>query len=153
LIELTQDFHDLLVELTDAGADFVLVGGYAVAYHGHPRATKDIDLLIESTAENAARVFKGLVAFGAPLNSIDVSHGDLAGYDGVIQIGLPPNRIDILTRISGVSYEEASNEGCVFDVDGRAIKVIGIEALIRNKRAAARDQDLVDVKALELNRI
>lgn len=149
LIELTQDFRDILIELTDAGADFVLVGGYAVGFHGHPRATKDIDILIHATEENARRVLNGLIAFGAPVENLDVAEADLVKNSGVVQIGVPPNRIDILTRISGVSYGEISDEIAEFELEGRTIKVIGINALLKNKRAAGRDQDLLDVEALE----
>lgn len=149
LIELTQDFRDILIELTDAGADFVLVGGYAVGFHGHQRATKDIDILIQPTDENARCVFNGLLAFGAPMESLDVTESDLANYSGVVQIGIPPNRIDILTRISGVTYGEISEEIAEFELEGRTIKVIGLNALLKNKLAAARDQDLLDVEALK----
>jgi len=152
LIEFTPDFRDILIELADAGADFVLVGGYAVGFHGHSRATKDIDILIHPTDENARRVFNGLLAFGAPVASLDVTESDLATYAGVVQIGVPPNRIDILTRISGVTYDEISAEIVEFELEGRMIKVIGLNALLKNKRAAGRPQDMLDVQALELNR-
>jgi predicted nucleotidyltransferase len=149
MIDLTPDFRDLLVEMADAGADFVLVGGYAVAFHGHSRLTKDIDVLVRPTRDNAPKVFAGLRSFGAPLGSLNVTENDLADYAGVVQFGAPPNRIDILTQISGVSYDEALVGSLEFDLDGRKITVIGLEALLKNKRAAGRDQDLIDVRALE----
>lgn len=152
LIDFPKDFADVLTELTDAGAEFVLVGGYAVAFHGHSRATKDIDLLVRPTRENATKVFNGLRAFGAPLDSLNVTEDDLAGYDGVVQLGSPPNRIDILMKVSGVTFDETLEDSAEFQLDGRKIKVIGLKALLKNKRAAARDQDLLDVKALERNR-
>jgi hypothetical protein len=89
MIELPADFRDLLIELYDAGADFVVLGGHAVAFHGHPRATKDLDVLVRATPANAARVYRALAAFGAPLDAFEVGEEDFASYDGVLQIGLP----------------------------------------------------------------
>ena len=149
VIELPEDFRDLLIELFDAGAEFVVVGGHAVAFHGHPRATKDLDVLIHATSDNAARVYRALAAFGAPLSSFEVNESDFVSYDGVLQIGLPPRRIDILNRAAGITFAEATADGQTFALEGRAIPVIGRGALLKNKRAAAREQDLADVKALE----
>lgn len=149
LIDLPEDFRDLLIELHDAGAAFVVLGGHAVAFHGHPRATKDLDVLVRADATNAQLVYRALAAFGAPLAAIDVKESDFATYDGVLQIGLPPRRIDVLNRASGVTFDEAVSAGDSFLLDGRTIPVIGREALLRNKRASARAQDLADVKALE----
>jgi len=149
VIELPQDFRDLLVELHDAGAEFVVVGGHAVAFHGHPRATKDLDVLVRPAPENAARVYRALAAFGAPLSSFEVDETDFATYDGVLQIGLPPRRIDILNRATGITFAEAVADGDTFEIDGRAIPVIGLPALLKNKRATGRAQDIVDVKVLE----
>ena len=149
MIALPDDFRDILVALADAGADFVLVGGHAVAFHGHPRATKDLDILVRATPDNADRVYHALAAFGAPLASFDVSAADFATYDGVLQIGLPHRRIDILNRADGISFDEAREAGDAFLLDGRTVPVIGRHALLRNKRAAGRAQDLADVEALE----
>ena len=149
MIELPDDFRDLLVELHDAGAEFVVLGGHAVAYHGHPRATKDLDVLVRATNANAARVYKALASFGAPLDLFEVKEADFAAYDGVLQIGLPPRRIDILNRADGITFDEAVSEAQSFELDGRRIPVIGLEALLKNKRAAAREQDVADIKALE----
>ncbi len=148
MIELPDDFRDLLIELHDAGAEFVLLGGHAVAYHGHPRATKDMDVLVRANRENAARVYRALAAFGAPLQMFEVAEGDFATYDGVLQIGLPPRRIDILNRADGITFDEAVAAGESFELDGRRIPVIGRDALVKNKRAANRPQDLADVDAL-----
>lgn len=149
MIELPADFRDLLVEFHDAGAEFVVVGGHAVAFHGHPRATKDLDILVRAVPDNAARVYRALAAFGAPLSSFEVDEADFATYDGVLQIGLPPRRIDILNRATGITFAEAVADGDSFELEGRAIPVIGRHALLKNKRAAGREQDLADVKALE----
>lgn len=149
MIELPDDFRDLLVELHEAGAEFVVLGGHAVAFHGHPRATKDLDILVRADAANAVRVYRALASFGAPLQAFEVAADDFAAYDGVLQIGLPPRRIDILNRADGISFEEAVAGGETFEVDGRPIPVIGLDALLKNKRAAGREQDVADVKALE----
>ncbi len=148
MIELPEDFRDLLIELADNGAEFVLVGGHAVAFHGHPRATKDMDVLIRADSSNAERVYRALAAFGAPLQSFDVQAKDFATYDGILQIGLPPRRVDILNRADGISFEEAVAEGSSFDLEGRKIPVIGRAALIKNKSAAGRAQDAADIEAL-----
>lgn len=87
MIELPDDFRDLLIELVDAKAEFVVLGGHAVAFHGHLRATKDMDVLVRASDENASRVYRALAAFGAPLASFEVSEEDFATYDGVLQIG------------------------------------------------------------------
>ncbi len=139
----------MLAELTDAGAEFVLVGGHAVAYHGHPRATKDLDILVRPSPENAVRVYRALTAFGAPLDTFDVSAADFAAYHGVLQIGVAPRRIDILNGASGISFDEAIEHHGEIVVEGRPIKVIGKAALLKNKAAAGRAQDLADLAALE----
>jgi predicted nucleotidyltransferase len=149
VIDLPDDFRDLIIELHDAGAEFVVLGGHAVAYHGHPRATKDLDVLVRASPENAGRVYRALAAFGAPLGLFEVGEADFATYEGVLQIGLPPRRIDILNRADGITFDDAIAGNESFDVEGRRIPVIGLEALLKNKRAAAREQDLADVKALE----
>jgi hypothetical protein len=149
VIELPDDFRDLLVELSDAGAAFVVVGGHAVAFHGHVRATKDLDVLVRPDVDNAARVYRALAAFGAPLDTFEVTEADFADYDGVLQIGVPPRRIDLITRATGISFDDAVASGDAFELEGRTIPVIGRAALLRNKRAADRDQDRADVSALE----
>jgi len=149
VIELPDDFRDLLVEFVDAGVDFVLLGGYAVAYYGHVRATKDLDVLVRADPENAERVYAALAKFGAPLSEFDVAVEDFATYEGVLQLGLPPRRIDVLNRASGISFGEAVADVRSFEIDGRQVPVIGRAALLKNKRAAGRKQDLADVEALE----
>jgi hypothetical protein len=147
--ELPDDFRDLLLALHDAGAAFVVVGGHAVAFHGHPRATKDLDVLVRPDRANAKLVYRALAVFGAPLSAFDVGEADFATYDGVLQMGVPPLRIDILNRAGGITFDEAVAAGDTFDLEGRAIPVIGRAALLKNKRAVARVQDLADVQALE----
>ena len=149
MIELPDDFRDLLLALADAGAEFVILGGHAVAFHGHPRATKDLDVLVRANRQNAERVYRALAAFGAPLSQFEVAEADFVTYDGVLQMGVPPLRIDILNRADGITFDEAIADGAGFELDGRKIPVIGRPALLKNKKAAGREQDLADVKALE----
>lgn len=152
MIELPEDFRDLLVELHDAGAAFVVLGGHAVAFHGHPRATKDLDVLVRADPVNAKLVYQALASFGAPLATFEVGVNDFATYDGVLQIGLPPRRIDVLNRADGITFAEAVADGESFELEGRKIPIIGLDALLKNKRRAAREQDLADVTALERKR-
>ena len=147
MIELFDDFRDILVELYNAGARVVL-GGHAVAFHGHPRATKDLDVLVEANSDNAKRVYAALAAFGAPLSAFEVGVEDFASYDGVLQLGVPPRRSDIINRADGITFAEAIADGESFELEGCEIPVIGRSALIKNKRAAGRPQDIADVKAL-----
>ena len=149
MVELPPDFRDVLVALADAGADVMVVGGYAVAYYGYPRATKDLDIFVRSEALNGQRVFSALAAFGAPLARLGVTADDFAKPGRVVQIGLPPLRIDVINQLDGVDFEEARREAGTFEVDGRSIRVIGRAALLANKRATGRPQDLSDVVALE----
>ncbi len=149
MVELPSDFRDVLVALADAGADVIVVGGYAVAYYGYPRATKDLDVFVRPEAVNGRRVFAALAAFGAPLARLGVSADDFATPGRVIQIGLPPLRIDVINQLDGVDFDVAGRDAGTFDVDGRSIRVIGRAALLANKRAMGRPQDLSDVVALE----
>jgi hypothetical protein len=149
VIELPSDFRDVLVELADAGAAFVVIGGYAVAFHGHVRATKDIDILVNPSPDNAARVFRALAAFGAPLTAFNVRPEDLAEPGPFLTLGSPPFRIDVLTTIPGVSFDEATEKSGVLSVAGRRVEVIGLDALIKNKRASGRPQDIADATILE----
>lgn len=93
-------------------------------------------------------MYRALAAFGAPLAAFEVTEADFAGYQGVLQIGLPPRRVDILNRATGITFDEAVAEGASFEVDERRVPVIGLQALLRNKRAAGRAQHLADVEAL-----
>jgi hypothetical protein len=106
-------------------------------------------VLVRAQDDNAERVFRALAAFGAPLQAFDVQAKDFATYDGILQMGLPPRRIDILNRADGITFDEARADGAFFDIEGRKIPVIGRGALLKNKRAAGRPQDLADVAALE----
>jgi len=145
---VNEDFRDLLAALVAAGARFLVVGAHALAVHGIPRATGDLDVWIAAEAPNAERVFAALVRFGAPMAAMGVTHEDLTRSDQVVQIGLPPRRIDILTSISGVPFEEAWADRMTHEVEGLAIPFIGRAALVKNKRATGRAKDLADLEAL-----
>jgi hypothetical protein len=147
--ELNDDFRDMLECLIDAEVEFVIVGAHALSVHGHPRATGDIDILVRPSAENAGRVMRALGAFGAPTKAHGVSEQDFTRRGSVYQIGLPPRRIDLLTEISGVDFNRARASQIVVRVSGLELPFLGREALIANKRAAARPKDLVDADELE----
>ncbi len=146
-IDLAQDFRDLLREFVDHEVRFLVVGAYALAILGRPRATGALDVWIEPTAENAARVHAALEAFGAPLH--DLTRDDLAQPGTVFQIGLPPLRIDILTRITGVDFAPAWERRTQADFEGVRVPVIGREDFLANKRALGRTKDLADAERLD----
>lgn len=145
---MNDDFRDLLSALAAAEARFLVVGAYAVGVHGRPRATKDLDVWIEASAENAARVMQALRQFGAPL--MGLSEQDLAAPGVNFMMGVPPRRIDVLTQISGVEFRDAWGRRVeVAFGEGLRCPVISLEDLLANKRAADRPQDRADVEALE----
>ena len=143
---MNQDFQDLLRELSATGAEFLVVGAYALAAHGLPRATGDIDVWVKPTEQNARLVYQALEAFGAPLHELTVQ--DLSTPGVVFQMGLPPRRIDILTQISGVEFDEAWTSREEAHFGGVAVFVIGPRELLRNKRATGRPKDLVDADTI-----
>ncbi len=137
----------MLAALFAERADFLIVGAYAVGAHGAPRATGDLDLFVRPTPENAVRVWRALARFGAPLK--DVTEEDFISSDLIYQIGVPPGRIDVITGISGVTFDEAWRGRVTHEVDGLKLPLIGLDELIRNKRASGRHKDLHDVETLE----
>ncbi len=144
---MNRDFAEMLSALSEAGAEFLIVGAHALAAHGAPRATGDLDIWVSPTPANARRVMQALTAFGAPLH--DLTLDDLTRSDTVFQIGVPPSRVDILTGVSGVQFDDAWLRRMPLDVEGAAMAVIGREDFIRNKRATGRPKDLADIEALE----
>jgi hypothetical protein len=147
---LNEDFIDILRALGDSGAEFMIVGAHAMAVHGVPRATGDLDILVRPTIQNAQRVLQALRSFGAPVDAHGIREADLATPGVVYQIGLPPRRIDILTEISGISFDEAWATHFEVEISGTRAPFIGRQALLKNKRATGRDKDLVDARTLEL---
>jgi hypothetical protein len=145
-MSVNRDFRDLFAALNDAGAEYLVVGAHALAAHGHVRATKDIDVWVRADPGNAVKVHRALDAFGAPLDNL--TPADLAAPDVVFQIGVAPNRIDILTVVSGLTFEEAWPARVRSRYGDQAIAVLSREHLIQNKLASGRLQDLADVERL-----
>jgi hypothetical protein len=143
---VNQDFIDLLRAFSDAEVRFMVVGAYAVAFHSRPRATGDLDLWVEPTRDNAARVMTALSTFGAPIEGLSAI--DLATPGVVYQIGVAPRRIDILTALTGVDFPAAWQERVSAPLGGVECPIIGREALIRNKRALGRARDKADLDLL-----
>lgn len=143
------DFRELLTTFADEGVEFVLIGGWALALHGYGRGTDDLDILVRPTPENAARVFRALVLFGAPVSTHGVTERLFAQSGYGYRMGVKPNLIEVLTKVDGIGFDEAIAEGKRFELDGRVIQYIGREALLKNKRAAGRPKDLADVDWLE----
>jgi len=139
----------MLSALCEEKAEFLIVGAYALAAHGHPRATGDIDVWVRRSDDNAKRVWRALVRFGAPL--ADLKLEDLKTPDLIFQIGVEPRRIDIVTSITGVEFDEAWPDRKEVEIEGLKIPVIGRSHLLKNKKALGRPQDLADVAWLEAN--
>lgn len=147
--DLNADFHDLLVCLNDSDVEFLVVGAHALSWHGVPRATGDLDILVKPTPENARKVYVALARFGAPLRQLGISEETLSTAGMVCQFGVPPRRIDILTALSGVSIADAWSESIPGRFGSLPVRILGRDSLIRNKRATGRPKDLWDVAALE----
>lgn len=146
-MELHPDFRDLLAEFARFGVEYALIGGYAVGYHGKPRATKDLDLLVSGLEDNLTRVASALTAFGAPANVIQ--NARTLAENEIVHFGVPPVRVDILRSAEGIDAEAVIRRAERVDLDGLEIRLIAITDLIANKRAAARPQDLADAAVLE----
>ena len=144
---LNSDYKDMLQVLLDNGVKFLLVGAYAMGAHGYPRATGDIDIWVEPSAENSERVYRSMEAFGAPLHEIDDATFATPGV--VFQIGVAPRRIDIITTISGVEFNEAYQQRQIVEMEGLSITILSLYDLIRNKKATGRDKDRLDADQLE----
>jgi hypothetical protein len=143
---LNPDYHDILSLFSEEKVEYLLVGAYALAAHGNPRATGDIDLWVNPTSENSARVHAALVKFGAPISDLDES--EFSQPDLVLQIGEEPRRI--LTTITGVDdFDEAFLERLEAELEGLTVPVLSQRLMILNKRATGRPQDLADVAWLE----
>jgi hypothetical protein len=141
------DYKEMLSELSAGGAEYLLVGAFAMAVHQLPRATGDMDVWIRPEVANARRVWEALARFGAPMSNISVD--ELAQPGFFFQIGVAPVRIDILTEIDGVSFDEAWAERGVHDLGGVSVPVIGRRHLLINKRSTGRPKDLADAAWLE----
>lgn len=144
---MLRDFTALLSAFNAHGVDHIVVGAHALAAHGHVRATKDLDVWVRPSTENAQRVYAALAAFGAPLD--DLVPQDLAEPGLIFQIGVPPVRIDILTEIAGLQFEEAWRDRVPTRFDHEPTSVLSLAHLLANKRAAGRLQDLADAERIE----
>jgi hypothetical protein len=141
-----QDFLDLLQAFVDHSVRFLIVGAYALGVHGRPRATGDLDVWVDPTPENAASVMRALAQFGAPTEQVTAADFSRPGI--VFQMGLPPLRIDLLTELSGLTFDEAWSTRTRAPFGPIVVDVIGRDAFVRNKRATGRVRDLGDVEAL-----
>jgi hypothetical protein len=143
---MNPDFVELLRAFAEADVRCLVVGAYALAHHGRPRATGDLDIWVDATPVNAPRVIRGLAAFGAPLH--EIAEDDFARPGIVFQIGIPPGRIDILTQLTGITFDEAWPDRHRGRFGELSVDFIGRDAFIRNKRATGRAKDLGDIEGL-----
>ncbi|HEX6792013.1 MAG TPA: hypothetical protein VF247_11940 [Candidatus Krumholzibacteria bacterium] len=141
------DYKELFELLNAHEVEYVIVGAVALAFHGIPRYTGDIDVLVARTPTNAARLMAALTEFG--FGKVGLMAADFEAKDNVVQLGVPPVRIDIMTSIDGVAWDEAVASRVSGDYGGVPVWVIGREMMIKNKRATGRLKDLADVEALE----
>ncbi|NJL91418.1 MAG: hypothetical protein HC916_17750 [Coleofasciculaceae cyanobacterium SM2_1_6] len=143
---LNQDFKEFIQSLNDNQVRYLIIGGYAVAFHGYPRYTKDIDIWIEISLDNAENIVKALEQFG--FGSLELKPNDFLITDQVVQLGYPPNRIDLITSPDGVDFEECYKSKIEVIVDDINLNFIDLENLKKNKRASGRLQDLADIENL-----
>ncbi len=144
---LNQDFKEFIQSLNDNHVRYLVIGGYAVALHGHPRYTKDLDVWIESNAENIDKLLQALDQFG--FGSLGLKLKDFKNPDEVIQLGYPPNRIDLLSGIEGVDFDQCYQSRVQLVIDNITLNLIDLENLKKNKKATGRTQDLADLESLE----
>ena len=144
---MNADYIDMLKCLNKAGVDYILVGGWAVNMYGYIRATVDLDIWILADADNAKKVYFAVAEFGVPVS--EMKPEKFAKYGMIFQIGVAPCRVDIISKISGVSYADAVTRAVPKTIDGIPVRIISLEDLIANKKASGRAKDLADVEVLE----
>jgi hypothetical protein len=144
---LNEDYRDMLQALVDEKVRFLLVGAYALAAHGYPRATMDIDIWVMPSPDNADAVLRAVRRFGAPLHNL--TKADLEKEGTVFQIGVAPRRVDIITSASGLSFGDTFSRSITVEIEGITVRIPSIADLIRNKRASGRTKDIADAEALE----
>jgi hypothetical protein len=142
-----KDLREFIESLNSHGVEFVVVGAHALAFHGHPRYTGDLDLLVRPTLENAARLEQALIAFS--FSSLGLAAADFLEPGRVVQLGIAPNRIDLLTSITAVTFEEAWDQRVPGELSSVPVAFLSRQTLVKNKRATGRTQDAADVEALE----
>ena len=145
-MKLPKDSREFIALLNEAKGKYLVIGGYAVAWHGHPRFTGDVDFFVERSEENAEAILQALGKFG--MGSLELNETDFMEPDVNIQLGRPPQRIDILTYADGVDFTEAWASKIVGDWDGLSVNLISLPHLLDNKRATGRSQDLADIEKL-----
>ena len=145
-MELDKDFNEFVELFLEHNVRFLIVGGYALAAHGLPRATGDLDAWVWVNPENAQNIMRALNAFG--FQNLSLTESDFSKEDSIIQLGYPPFRIDILTSIDGVAFDQAWEKKIVVELNGMNVPFIGRDDLITNKKAAGRPQDIADVSRL-----
>lgn len=145
-MNLNQDFKEFLAFLNSNEVEYLVIGGYAVAAHGHPRYTKDIDVWVRPTAQNSKRVMAALTEFG--FGSIGLTEEAFTAPDTIVQLGYPPRRIDLLTEPSGVEFGGCYSRKLEVTIDGTIVPFIGLEDLKANKKASGRPRDLADIDDL-----
>lgn len=145
-MELDKDFNEFVELFLEHNVRFLIVGGYALAAHGLPRATGDLDAWVWVNPQNAQNILRALNAFG--FQNLSLTESDFSKEDAIVQLGYPPFRIDILTSIDGVAFDQAWEKKVVVELNGMKVPFIGREDLIANKKAAGRPQDLADVSRL-----
>jgi len=148
LAKLQSDLREFIGLLNSHKVDYLVVGGHAVAFHGFPRYTGDIDFFLRPTSSNAVRVIQVLHEFG--FSGLQVKPEDLTQPNQVVQLGQPPNRIDLLTSISGVDFDDAWRTRVSAEMDGQPVNFAGSDAIIKNKEASGLDKDLLDVRHLRI---
>jgi predicted nucleotidyltransferase len=149
-LNIQPEFKELLELFTKQEVEFFIVGGYALAFHGHPRMTGDIDILVGTDLENSRKILAALKEFG--LGSLGLKESDFAKREEIIQLGYSPKRIDLLTSISGVPWEQVKKNAVHYNLNGLSIDVISLEDFIKNKQAVGRPQDVADIAAVKLER-
>jgi hypothetical protein len=149
-MHLNKDLREFIELLNSKAVDYVVVGAFAVAWHGYPRFTADIDFLVRPTSDNGAAVVAVLEAFG--FRSLKLTAEDFSKPDQIVQLGMKPNRIDLITSISGVDFEQAWANRVAGSIDGIPVSFLGIDDLILNKETSARKNDLGDADALRRRR-
>jgi hypothetical protein len=149
-MDLAPDFDEFIGSLTAHGVEFVIVGAYALAFHGAPRFTGDLDVLVRPTPDNAARLLSALETFGFPVSELTPEM--VADRRRMLEMGVPPVQIHVMSAISGVEWDEAWADRVEGPLGRRTVHFLGRETFLRNKRAAARPKDLADIDALEPGR-
>ena len=147
---LNEDYKEILQILLSNKAKFLIVGAYAMGAYGYPRATGDFDIWVEASAENSKKIYKSLSEFGAPLS--DVTEKTFTGKGIIFQIGVAPRRIDIITHIDGVTFEEAYKTKEFIEIENLRVPFLSKENLIKNKESTGREKDRLDADYLKKNK-